>query len=234
MKSLICAALVLILSGSVLLAENPAAGRFTQSGNPCVKGKSLGLNIGTVGPGLEFGLKFSERLGARAKISYFQYTNYPYAVYVSKTKVMTNTTVKLGMIELIADFHPFKTKIFRLSAGPVLYLQNQLNFSASLTEGVAFKDMVLNPEEVGAVNGEIKWKRAGAYLGLGVGRTVPNARWGVGFDLGCYYLGSPDLKLGSTERLSPSNDQEQVIEDNISSYSILPYLNIRLAYKLSK
>jgi hypothetical protein len=116
----------------------------------------------------------------------------------------------------------------------VFYTHNNLRFKASLAQPIYFNEVLLTPEEIGVVNGEINWKKVGGYLGFGIGRTVPNKQFGYGFDLGCYYIGKPELELNATEKLAPSNNQEDKIEENMSGYRILPYANFRISYKLSK
>ncbi len=94
----------------------------------------------------------------------------------------------------------------------------------------------MTPEDVGTINLGVRWHPVIGYAGWGFGRAIPRRRFGVGFEMGVYYLGRPTVQLDYEGFLETTNLSEQVpiVERNLSNYRYLPALSLTLSYVLNR
>ncbi|HCS21595.1 MAG TPA: hypothetical protein DIW47_13720 [Bacteroidetes bacterium] len=189
----------------------------------------VGLNLGVI-PGIDAGLQVSRFVGTRLKAGYFRYNDYPYDVYVQSVKLETRSSLKLGAVEILGDVFPFGSGLFRVTGGLAIFTRNTLHIRGYLGETIYYEGQEIRPEDVGFIDADISWKRAGAYLGIGMGRTVPKNRVGAGFDLGVYYMGKPSVDVNYTEEYTP--EIRQALQEYVEPYKFLPYLNVRVSFRL--
>lgn len=192
----------------------------------------VGLNAGIGGIGLDFGTSFNNHFGARLGLSYFALTDYKYVYNYSGIKIESTTSLSLINSTLILDFHPFKKKTFKLSAGVSYFINNEVTIRGEYNEDLKVNDMVLTKDQVGYLEADITWNKVVPYFAIGFGRSVPKNRWGFAMDLGLFYTGKPSAEIRATEKLEPNADQEEQLEKNISEYQFLPQLNFRLTYRI--
>ncbi len=191
-----------------------------------------GLNAGIGGVGLDFASSFNNHFGARLGVSYFALTDYKYVYNYSGIKIESTTSMSLINSTLIFDYHPFKRKTFKLSAGLSYFINNEVTIRGEYNEDLKVNDMVLTKDQVGYIEADITWNKVVPYFAIGFGRSVPKNRWGFAMDLGLFYTGKPSADIRATEKLEPNADQEAQLEKNISEYQFLPQLNFRLTYRI--
>lgn len=223
-----------IMLGCILLATALVAQGSDKNPSDTEGGMryGAGLNAGIGGVGLDFASSFNNHFGARLGVSYFALTDYKYVYNYSGIKIESTTSMSLINSTLIFDYHPFKRKTFKLSAGLSYFINNEVTIRGEYNEDLKVNDMVLTKDQVGYIEADITWNKVVPYFAIGFGRSVPKNRWGFAMDLGLFYTGKPSAEIRATEKLEPNADQEAQLEKNISEYQFLPQLNFRLTYRI--
>ncbi|MFP6901161.1 MAG: hypothetical protein VCA36_09465, partial [Opitutales bacterium] len=194
-------------------------------------GFRLGPRISTSGVGFEIAKGFTPRIGARIGLNYL---DYEYTDVVSD--IDYNLDLRLQSLALLADWHPFKG-MFRISTGAIIN-GNRLNMLAELDRS--------SPEEINGVDysldsvrGSLKFNTLAPYLGLGWDTTFgDDDSWGLTFDLGVIYCGSPKLQLSAigpdTSLANFSSDLEQErldLENDLADFRFWPVVSAGFLYQ---
>lgn len=95
--------------------------------------------------------------------------------------------------------------------------------------GVEIGDYNIPVDDNGNVNGGVKVKGVRPYVGLGFGRLIPKKRFGVRFELGAQFQGTPKVYADGVGDLNKVLDQDP--DDDISK--IMDYLKVYPVLKLS-
>jgi hypothetical protein len=195
-------------------------------------GTAFSLSSNGVGLELSKTLNNKGNLVARLAGSYIPISINKYQAEFSGSILIANADVKLGSIGLYADWHPFNNS-FKITGG-VAYMFTSLNGNAKLRDSTKQNDIMISPDDVGNISLEIKPGPITPYFGIGFGRAIPKTRFGVSFELGTYYIGSPTVTFVTTKLLEPTSSQEAILKDNLSGYQWLPKLAISFNFKLNK
>jgi hypothetical protein len=102
----------------------------------------------------------------------------------------------------------------------------------------------LVPANAGTIRGEATGSSFAPYLGIGWGSASRGGRWGVSFDLGAIYQGSPhvdlttDLELGvpipslvQTVLDAATTDEEQRLERELEDYQYYPVVALGIVFR---
>jgi hypothetical protein len=178
----------------------------------------VGLRIGTLGYGGDFGWSVAPTLNAR-----LGYSTYSHNTTVDTSNVHYDGKLKLSNAPLLLDFSPMGP--FHLTAG-VIGNNNKIDVTGTPTTGG------------GTLSGKLKLGNSAApYLGVGWGNV---AGAGVNFyaDLGVMYMGSPKASLSAncgsltagqcTALQSQVETEQRNIEDKVKKYKYYPVLSIGL------
>lgn len=95
--------------------------------------------------------------------------------------------------------------------------------------GIEIGDYQIPVNENGDVAGGIKVKNFRPYLGLGFGRLIPKKRFGVRFELGAQFQGTPTVYADGVGDLKKVLDQDT--DDDISKF--MDYLKVYPVLKFS-
>ncbi len=198
---------------------------------------SLGLLGGTLGYGAEVGYSPRERSNWQFRLG-FTHVGYkkPFDVDVNDdSKLHLSPLVRMNLLQVHADWFPFSRSSFHLTGGLGYQVNPSYAVLGTSDTGLILDDIDIKPEDFGEVQLKLRWWQVTPHLGLGVGRAVPKNRIGVGFELGCYYLGSPKIDFSTTGLLDATTLPDQIpqIEHNMRNYSFLPYLLFSLKYRLT-
>jgi hypothetical protein len=193
-----------------LVAALAAAGSAQAAG--------VGVRVGTLGYGGDFGWGLAPTLNAR-----LGYSAYSHTTTVNTSNVHYDGKLKLSNAPLLVDFSPIGP--FHLTAG-IVGNNNKIDVTGTPNTGG------------GSFSGKLKLGNTAApYLGIGWGNV---AGAGVNFyaDLGVMYMGSPKASLsancGSLSTAQCTTLQNQVeaeqraLEDKVKKYKYYPVLNIGL------
>jgi len=197
-------------------------------------GSAIGLILSSNGVGLQFAqnLGGAKMLAVRVGGMYmpFKLTNLEYAF--DGTKLLINGEIKLGSIQALVDFHPFKNA-FKITGG-LAYMLTDITAVARVKDSVAQGDIMISPDEVGNINVGVKVGPICPYIGIGFGRAVPKSRASFNFEIGGYYITKPQVSFQATGMLSPTSSQEKVLQDNMKGFTFLPMINFSINFKITK
>lgn len=148
------------------------------------------------------------------------------------TTLVINGDLKLGALQALIDFHPFKNA-FKITGG-VAYMLTDVTAIGNVKDSVLQVDILLSPDEVGKIDIGIKVGPICPYVGLGFGRAIPRSRASFNFEIGGYYISQPKVSFVASGMLEPSSANETIIQDNMKGYSWLPVMNFGINFKISK
>ncbi len=193
--------------------------------------------VGTTGLGLRLTVPVQTNLNARVG---FGYLNYSYTGNTSD--VNYDFKMKLQTLDALLDYFPMNNR-FRLSGG-VVYNGNRIDTVAkSNSVGTyEFGGNTYRATDVGTVKGNIDFRKAVPYLGIGWGNAVAKDNvWGVSTDFGVMFQGSPKTSLTSSDcKLSAAgctqlrNDiaaENIKLTDEVSSFKAYPVLRVGVSRK---
>ena len=194
---------------------------------------SIGLNIGTLGAGVELAHAFTEKLGFRIGANGLKHDsteNYESVEYDAKLKLATG--------RLLFDWFPLANN-FRLSAG-AMYNGNELTLRGKPSGGTyTINGTSYSASDIGSLDGKVDFKKAAPYVGLGYGRPISKG-FSVIADVGVLIQGSPHSTLTATcgaattgptcARLQSDVAALQAqLDDDAQKYKVYPVLSIGLA-----
>ena len=197
---------------------------------------SIGLNVGTLGVGIELAHALSENLGVRIGASGLRHDTTD-----SYESVDYDARFKLATGRLLIDWFPFANH-FRVSAG-AMYNGNELNLDGKPSGSATYtiNGNTYPASQVGSLNGKVDFRKTAPYVGLGYGRPL-----GKGFtliaDAGVLFQGSPRSSLNVTcAAPTPAPTCAQIqsdvatergrLDDDVSKYRTYPVLSIGLALR---
>lgn len=170
-----------------------------------------------------------------------------------------NVTGKLSFTHahILADIKPMRNSLFYFTTGLFLgssvlnvdgILVNPSNqrptvddlrdagyMNDEMPEFTFEDDYVLLPNKDGSASGKLKMGNTiKPYLGFGIGRAIPNKKFGIKFELGAIYQGKPDitspnLVRGNLNDYIDKNDDLKQYKPWISWY---PMLNFQFIYRI--
>jgi hypothetical protein len=139
----------------------------------------------------------------------------------------------LGSVSLIADWQFSKNAY--LCAG-VLHSMNSLTLTGVSTRTFTVGAITVDPEKVGSLTYDIKANMpVSPYLGFGLGRNISkDGVVGFAIEGGVVYQGSPKVDLAGTGMVSPtaSEQQRQILEDNVADVRFYPMLSAQLTFRI--
>jgi hypothetical protein len=207
------------------------------------EGFSIGARAGTTGIGPELAFGVGPHLDVRIPVGVYSYDD----VY-DKTGIRYDAKLELRNALLLADFHPGGGG-FRVSAGGG-WDDNRLKVSAPVRELVRrYRPELapLVPTNAGTIHGEATGSSFAPYLGLGWGSATGHnggGRWGISFDVGVIYQGSPHVDLttdlnvgipipGSVQAALDlaTAEEEQRLERELEDYKYYPVVALGIVFR---
>lgn len=198
----------------------------------------LGIHAGITGVGGHLAWKLSgkPRLVLRLGGTYVGYNQSNVLDIGGGSKIDFYPNIVIGMVQSSVKWHPFRRGSFFLTGGLAYTWRPDLRLKIKAQNKLDLGGISMKAEEFGTVGLGLKWSNIVGYTGLGMGRSIPKRRFGVGFELGCFYLGKPQVLLDLDGFLETTTLEEQVplIEKNMRGYRYLPNLQIVFTYALVK
>lgn len=191
----------------------------------------LGVSGGTIGISPEVGYRFGERTGLRLNGGFFDYDRNE-----EIDDIDYDGTLKLNSVGLLADLYPFGGS-FRISAG-VRSSSNRIDLSATPTTNVEIGDQDYSPDEIGTLNGSVKFKKLNPTLTMGWGGSFKSG-FTVGFEAGVMFQGSPKLSLeasgGSLANdpvfLQELENERAQAEEDAEDFKLWPVVQLHFLYR---
>lgn len=231
------------MSARVALVTLGMAGALNASAD--MGGLAVGAKVGTTGFGVEAVTAITPMLNARGVVNLFNY-NYD----TTEDGIDYDAKLKLQSFGALLDFHPFKGS-FRLSGG-LLSNGNKANLKASCPTECEVGDLRISGSDA-RLTGQVDFKSAAPYLGLGFGNSMSGTGlYGI-FDVGVLFQGKPkaDLAALGTATVTDENgttrtnvnlatdpevqtaitEEEASLQDDIDSYKLYPVINLGIGYR---
>lgn len=241
-KSLILATAMTLCSGVASAQENT---NIFGIGNRV----ALGVGVGTEGIGIDAAVPITKYLQARVGVNIvpnininttatvsgdYQGTSFSGDMDVTGKFSRTTFDVKLDCYPFGNSSSFFVTGGLSFGGGDLLAIsghsdQLKQEIATGKSYGIEIGDYNIPVDENGDVNGGIKVKNVRPYLGLGFGRLIPKKRFGVRFELGAQFQGSPTVYADGVGDLNKVIGQET--DDDISTF--MDYLKVYPVLKFS-
>lgn len=190
---------------------------------------AAGLSLGTLGLGAEFSAKITNALVLRL-------TGNGYAFSFSHEIQSDDFSLNASLVEagLLADWHPFNNA-FRLSAGPTFQDFRAAGSAAAQNGTITINGNPYQVSQIGTLHASVSDNLFGGYFGLGYDAIhFAEGRFGISFDVGGIYAGSPKISLtttGSAPGLSTDLAAEQSSIQNAARYfCVYPVLAVTAKY----
>jgi hypothetical protein len=189
-------------------------------------------NISTQGPGIDFKYAllpgFNIRTGA-SSLSFDFDTKYT----VNELPADAHVNVDLGNAHLLLDVHPFISTAsfaqkFLITAGAAYFWKDQGDAMAVYNGNIQIQDLSVPGVALGELYGLVKWKKVTPYMGIGFENPLPKHRLNMGFAIGAYYMGKPEVTVTGTKFLTDTAEEERQFRENVSDYRFLPVLQLTL------
>ena len=192
--------------------------------------------ISTLGGGLEVAQGISPWFGLRAGANYFTY-----GYEATESGNDYDFDLELKSFGLFADIHPFK-QAFRISIG-FLINGNGVNGTASLATGEKFELDGTEYQLIGNSAGiDLSYNTFAPYAGIGWDTTFgDDDNWGVVFDLGVVYSGSPELAISAAVNSTnqtiidqfeeDKNKEITQLQDDLNQFEFWPVLSAGIVYQ---
>lgn len=192
---------------------------------------SIQVHGGTQGFGLAARYQFLPNVAARLGGSYG-------SVQINDGFTFNNLSTDSKIKGTFSNIHLYgeysALNWLRIVAGAAYLFKADASVEMTPNEAVTQNGITLEPEEIGILTTEIRYKKFAPYLGLGFGKGLPQKRFNVNFDLGFYFLSAPTVTMTGTEYLSDNEQNGPILTENMKNYRFLPVLQLNFNYKLSK
>ncbi|AXE17018.1 hypothetical protein DR864_04350 [Runella rosea] len=220
-----------------------ALGRAFATGNPGDSAvrwwpSAVGIQAGTTGVGVQWAwkLRSQPRLVLRVGATYVAYKKKIQIDLGDSSLIEFRPDFVIGVVHSSVKWHPFPRSAFFLTGGLGYTWRPDIQLELSALSPIELGGIQMKPDEFGTIGLGIKWSPVVGYAGFGFGRSIPKRRWGVGVELGCYYLGAPKINMEFDGFLETTTLEEQIplIERNMRGYRYLPNLQLVITYALVK
>lgn len=201
-------------------------------GNDDPHQKSLQVQFGTSGGGVDFKYELRPWLAGRAGVTgaIFSKAN---ILSSADFKSQSQLSARFSNIHLLADISfGKKLRAVRLVTGAAYFARARGEIIIKPSDTYFYGDIPITPQMLGDVKMDIRWEGVAPYLGLGLIKCFPNRRFNLNMDLGSYYLQSPQSRIVGTGLLQGNNTQESKLQYNLREYRFLPVLQLNFNFKL--
>lgn len=190
----------------------------------------VGLQVGSLGAGLQFTYPLTKRIELRAAGTYLPQVGMNFTGVSGSADVTSEVTFETGSASLIGTFSPFaKRPGLKIAAGAV-YTMTAINAMNAYY-------LPEYDEDLGTVGIEMTPRLpVNPYLGIVLGNAGKAKRVSFAFELGAMYHGKPKVNMTGTGRIAPTANESNtaIIENNIAAFQFYPYGNFQLNFFLTK
>lgn len=197
---------------------------------------ALSADVGTLGAGVHLIFPVQDNLNLR-----LGFNGYNTTYSESTSDVNYDLKVKLQTIDTLLDWYPMSGS-FHLSAG-LFHNGNKITSVANAANNGTYNinGNTYSTSEVGNIYGNIDFRSAAPYLGLGWGNAVGKEKgWGFTSDLGVVFQGAPSSNLTSsgcvasaqlcTQFYNDLNEENLNLEQKSSNFKYYPLVRIGVTY----
>ena len=189
--------------------------------------------VGTNGFGISADLRVTPVFGVRVLTDTGSYSR-----NLHKEDIAYIGKLKFNNVGGLVDLYP-RSGAFRISAG-VFSNSNRIDLRSNDPGTVTINGIAYPVVLIGSITGDVKFNKTSPYVGIGWG-VSPGRRWGVTFDAGTLFQGSPRLSVQPhplIPALVPARfyvdlERERAkTETDIKNYRYWPVVSVGLRFKL--
>ncbi len=198
----------------------------------------IGVNVGTLGAGIEYSTSINEMFALRTGVNGLNYSD-----SLNESGIKYDADLELKTASLILDYHPFSNG-FRLSGG-AMYNGNQLKVTGKPdgSGDIEINDVIYDSTKVGQLDGKVDFNTFAPYAGIGYSTSkTKSSGFSFNTEIGAMFQGSANAKLtancGSaltvaecTTLKSDLAAEEKQLNDELSSFDIYPVITVGMGYK---
>lgn len=229
---LILSACPTVLSAQTLGDADAEVPSTEASSDPLPYGLFVSPTIGTLGLGLETGVRANAFFGARIGGSWMSFDGDR-----TVNDIDYDAEATLASLGALVDYHPFKGG-FRLSGG-VRANFNKAELTGTANDDVTIGNQTFTADEIGTLKGKASFRTVAPYLGVGYGATLLKGALSIGFDVGVMYQGTADVDLDAEGGLLEGDEdleeslalEEDDIEDDLEDYIVYPVVGLAVTYR---
>lgn len=200
-------------------------------------GAAVTADIGTTGVGVHLVVPMESTLNGRFGINYFKHD-------FDKRSGLVDYHMdgKLQTYDVLFDWYLMSQSSFRVTGG-LMYNGTRFNAKGKAAgDGkFTFNGNTYTAADVGTLNGEVTFRRAAPYLGIGWGNALtPNKRWNFSSDIGVFYQGKARVNLVSLGCTTSNavcgalardvNVEELRLSEEASDFKVYPVLRASVSY----
>ncbi|RXK87336.1 hypothetical protein [Filimonas effusa] len=194
--------------------------------------KALGLTAGTQGLGLDFTQSILPGWSVRLGGSYLPFSYKYGSVFGDVDTDVKLKTKSFANAHLMVDYYPFMDLGLRITPGVGYFFNAQGEATVKPSGNYKYGDINLTGDQLGTMQGNIKWKGWAPYLGAGwlFRFREGESPLSLAVDLGTYYMPKPDATLTGTVLFENNSYNEEHFRENVKNYRWLPVLQVSLRY----
>jgi hypothetical protein len=198
----------------------------------------ISADAGTTGAGFHLVVPMESNLNGRFGVNAFQHD-----FDKSSNQVHYDIKGKLRTVDVLFDWYLREGSAFHLTGG-LVYNGNRFDATAKASQLGKFtlNGKTYSTADVGILGGRIDYRKAAPYLGIGWGNALAtNSHWSFNTDLGAFFQGNPNVKLGSTgctgakavcNAVASDVEAERLgLQDDIDGFKVYPVLRASLTYR---
>ena len=225
MKKMFLLFVVTILLCVTTYAQTPSEGGAFEN-----FGASLKFGI-MYGSGVDFSTSLHPNLKARIGFSYLGYDAVD-VIEISGDEELEKGRLKFANANLLFDYYPKKNGVFYITAGAYLG-SNKAVIAGNGFDPFSLNDYVVIPDAKGYFDGTVKFGGAvKPYLGIGVGRAIPDKRVGVRFDMGIAYQGKMKIESDYLNESMTPDDVDDTVEIPLLESKFWPSATLSIVFRL--
>ena len=183
------------------------------------------------GVGIDFSSSLHPNLIARVGFNFLAYD----AASVIKTKddkVLEQGKMNFANANLLVDYFPVEGGIFHITGG-AFFGSNKAVIEGEGFDPFSINDYVIMTDPRGYFKSTVQFGGAvKPYLGIGVGRTIPNKTVGVKFEAGVVYQGKLKVESDYLDPTRKPSDVDDVIEIPMLESKFWPTATLSLVFRL--
>jgi hypothetical protein len=200
-------------------------------------------DAGTTGAGVHVVIPMETYLNGRFGANYFTHD-------FNKTSNGVDYAIKgkLQTFDILFDWYVREGSPFHVTGG-LVYNGNSFKVKAQASQNgtLTLNGHAYTAADIGVVDGNVDFRKAAPYLGIGWGNALQaGSGWGAGHwsfnaDLGAFFQGNANLKLGNTgctvgkaicDAVAADVAAERLhLQDDISSFKVYPVVRASLNYR---
>ncbi|WP_443939711.1 hypothetical protein [Pedobacter sp. MW01-1-1] len=196
----------------------------------------LSAHISTQGLGMDVKYAWTPKFAIRGGASIMPFDGQT-VFSVNSQPTDLDFKVAFGNAHLLFDWHPFlnEKSLSRkvvVTGGAGYFWQAKGEAVVTYRGTYMYGDIPITSAELGQLQGTIKWNKVAPYAGFGFENVFPRNKFNVGFAVGMYYMGEPEVTLVGTNYLAANTSNQQQLQENMSFYRFMPVVQINFNFGL--